>query len=40
MESWAFAVDAAGVELLISAGVFNVRACKLCGDGIVARARS
>jgi hypothetical protein len=39
VESWAFALDGPGLELLTSAGVFNLRTCKLCDDGIVARAQ-
>ena len=38
MESWAFALDAQGLELLVTAGVFHLRTCKLCNDGIVVRA--
>ena len=37
MESWAFALDAQGLELLVTAGVFHLRTCKLCDDGIVVR---
>ncbi len=37
MESWAFALDSEGLNLLLEKGVFWMRACKLCvGDeGIV-----
>ena len=38
VESWAFAVDAKGLEVLANAGVFYLRTCKLCDDGIVVRA--
>ena len=36
-ESWAFAVDVAGLDILIEKGIFWRRTCKLCGDrkGIV-----
>jgi hypothetical protein len=34
-ESWAFGTDAEGLRILEGAGVFGVRACKLCNDGIV-----
>ena len=37
MESWAFALDARGLEVLANAGVFYLRTCKLCDDGIVVR---
>ena len=37
MESWAFALDAKGLEVLANAGVFYLRTCKLCDDGIVVR---
>ncbi len=39
VESWAFALDAPALDLLTAAGVFNLRTCKLCDDGIVARAQ-
>ena len=35
VESWAFGVDADGLELLTDAGVFHTRECKLCNDGVV-----
>ena len=37
LESWAYAVDAVGLAVLLEAGTFNVRTCKLCSDseGIV-----
>lgn len=38
VESWAFALDAQGLQLLVSVGVFHLRTCKLCDDGIVVRA--
>lgn len=34
-ESWAFGTDVEGLRILVNAGVFGVRACKLCNDGIV-----
>lgn len=34
-ESWAFATDGSGLDLLTAAGVFNLRTCKLCNDGVV-----
>jgi hypothetical protein len=34
-ESWAFGTDIEGLRILVDAGVFGVRACKLCNDGIV-----
>ena len=34
-ESWAFAVDADALQLLAKAGVFGIRTCKLCEDGVV-----
>ena len=37
VESWAFALDAKGLEVLANAGVFYLRTCKLCDDGIVVR---
>ncbi|CAL8465839.1 g5375 [Coccomyxa elongata] len=37
VESWAFAVDLVALKLLIEAGVFNSRVCKLCDDGIVVK---
>ena len=37
VESWAFAVDSQGLELLVMKGVFLLRTCKLCSgqDGII-----
>ena len=35
VESWAFAVDKAAMDLLIVSGVFYTRECKLCDDGVV-----
>ena len=34
-ESWAFAVDAEALQLLAGGGVFGMRTCKLCDDGVV-----
>ena len=36
-ESWAFAVDRVGLDAIAGAGVFEVRECKLCADGIVVK---
>ena len=33
VESWAFALDEEGLSITVSAGVFEVRKCKLCRDG-------
>ncbi len=38
-ESWAFATDDQGLRILQEAGVFGVRNCKLCDDGIVVHVR-
>ena len=35
LESWAFAVDQAGLAALVNATVFALRECKLCQDGVV-----
>lgn len=37
VESWAFAVDAIALQLLIHEGIFHIRSCKIChgGEGIV-----
>ena len=35
LESWAFAVDNIGMGVLVREGVFEVRSCKLCPDGVV-----
>lgn len=37
LESWAFAVDGPGLELLVRAGVFHVHTEKLGSEGIVVR---
>ena len=34
-ESWAFALDGRGLDAAVQRGVFNVRDCKLCDNGIV-----
>lgn len=34
-ESWAFALDGRGLNAAVQRGVFDVRECKLCDDGIV-----
>jgi hypothetical protein len=35
VESWAFAINREGLQVVLQAGVFNTRTCKLCDDGIV-----
>jgi hypothetical protein len=35
LESWAFAIDEVGLRVVVAAGVFQTRTCKLCTDGIV-----
>ena len=35
LESWAFAIDAEGLEIVLERGVFHMHACKLCDDGVV-----
>lgn len=35
LESWAFALDLVGLQLLMRAGTFSIRTCKLCKDGVV-----
>ena len=37
LESWAYAVDSVGLAVLLEAGTFNMRTCKLCSgsEGIV-----
>lgn len=35
MESWAFALDAKGLQAVVGGGAFARRTCKLCDDGIV-----
>lgn len=37
LESWAFGVDQAGLEALLREGVFQLRTCKLCDDGVVVK---
>lgn len=37
VESWAFALIPETLHLLTSAGVFDVRTCKLCNDGVVVK---
>ncbi len=37
VESWAFAADEEALGLLARAGVFNLRECKLCPDGVVVK---
>ena len=34
-ESWAFAIDQEGLDLVTEAGVFALHTCKLCNDGVV-----
>lgn len=34
-ESWAFAIDQEGLDLVTEAGVFSLHVCKLCNDGVV-----
>ena len=35
LESWAFAVDNIAMDVLIENGLFEIRSCKVCPDGIV-----
>lgn len=35
IESWAFAVDAAGLRVLLEAGTFHLNTCKVCVDGLI-----
>ncbi len=35
IESWAFAIDQEGLDLVTAAGVYHLRTCKLCDDGVV-----
>ena len=35
VESWAFAIDQEALDLVTAAGVFHLRTCKLCDDGVV-----
>ncbi len=37
LESWAFGVDQDGLEALLREGVFQLRTCKLCDDGVVVK---
>lgn len=37
VESWAFALIPETLHLLTSVGVFDVRTCKLCDDGVVVK---
>ncbi|PRW33169.1 hypothetical protein C2E21_7839 [Chlorella sorokiniana] len=37
LESWAFGVDQDGLEALLREGVFHLRTCKLCDDGVVVK---
>lgn len=37
VESWAYAVDAQGLDILTTAGVYEIHKCKLCSDGIVVK---
>ncbi len=37
VESWAYALDSSGLEVVINAGVFHIRHCKICADGIIVR---
>ncbi len=37
VESWAFALIPETLHLLTTAGVFDVRTCKLCDDGVVVK---
>ena len=37
MESWAFGADEEALDILTRAGVFDLRECKLCPDGIVVK---
>jgi hypothetical protein len=35
LESWAFAIDQEGLDIVVDAGVYQLRKCKLCKDGVV-----
>eukprot|EP00892_Ulva_mutabilis_P003939 jgi/Ulvmu1/1917/UM012_0077.1 len=35
LESWAFAIDAEGLKVVLARGVFHLHLCKLCDDGVV-----
>ena len=37
VESWAFAIDQEGLDLVTEAGVFSLHVCKLCNDGVVVK---
>ena len=37
IESWAFAIDQEGLDLVTAAGVYHLRTCKLCDDGVVVK---
>jgi hypothetical protein len=37
LESWAFGVDQDGLEALLREGVFQLRTCKLCDEGVVVK---
>lgn len=37
LESWAFSVDQDGLEALLREGVFHLRTCKLCDEGVVVK---
>ena len=37
LESWAFGVDQDGLEALVREGVFQLRTCKLCDEGVVVK---
>lgn len=35
IESWAFALDAIGLQTTVAAGVFRIRTCKFCTAGAI-----
>lgn len=37
LESWAFAVDQIGLDILMQEGIFEVRTCKICVEGVVVK---
>ena len=37
LESWAFAVDSMGLSILMEEGIFEVRTCKICTEGVVVK---
>lgn len=37
LESWAFAVDQTGLHVLMQEGIFEVRTCKICEEGVVVK---